>query len=142
MRRLITLATLSLLAACGSSYASDTGLITGSSVSTMAGTYNLVTVSGASLPLVMQAANPKIELTSEQIVVDASGTFTVATNQRVTNTVGEVINMTQTDAGTFATSASGTTFRFNSSNGRMVAATLSGNTLTLTAPTSTSVYVR
>ncbi|AHG88148.1 Lipocalin-like domain protein [Gemmatirosa kalamazoonensis] len=137
MRKLTTLMALTMLAACGSSYSSD---ITGTTLSNLAGTYDLMTVNGSGLPMMVQASNPKIELVSERIVVNANGTFTVTTNRRNTTTAGAVTTNTLTDAGTFGSSGSATTFHFNS--GTTATATMSGNTLTLVAPTSTSVYTK
>ena len=137
MRKLITLMSLTMLAACGSSYSSD---ITGTTLSNLAGTYNLMTVNGSGLPMIVQASNPKIELVSEQIVVNPNGTFTVTTNRRSTTAAGAVSTNTITDAGTYGASGSATTFHFNS--GTTATATRSGNTLTLVAPTSSSVYTK
>ena len=137
MRKLITLMALTMLAACGSSYSSD---ITGTTLSGLAGTYDLMTVNGSGLPMMVQASNPKIELVSERIVVNPNGTFAVTTNRRNTTTAGAVSTSTLTDAGTFGSAGSATTFHFNS--GTTATATISGNTLTLVAPTSTSVYTK
>jgi hypothetical protein len=133
MRKLLALAMLSFFVACGD----DT---TSPSSANLAGTYTLVSVNGATLPIVVQAANPKIELVSEQLVVNSNGGFTITTTRRSTPTTGAVTSATTTDAGTYSSSGSTTTFQFNSGN--KVTATLSGNTLTLSAGTSSSVYTK
>lgn len=114
--------------------------ITATASASLAGTYTLQTVNGAALPLVVQASNPKIEVTSEQLVVSSNGTFTIATNRRSTTAAGAVTTATVNDGGTYTTSGSQTTFRFNSGN--TAAAALSGSRLTLTASGSTSVYAK
>jgi hypothetical protein len=134
MKKLLFVFGLIALAAC------DSDDSTSSLNANFAGTWNLQTVNGVTVPFVVQATNPKVELVSEQLTVTSAGTFSIVTNRRNTSTTGAVTNQVQTDAGTYTTSGSTTTFKFNTGN--VVPATLSGNTLTLTAATGSSVYTR
>jgi hypothetical protein len=137
MRRLMILAPLAILAACAGN---DASTITGTSITNVPGTYDLIAVNGASLPIMVQAANPRIELIGERLDVKPGGTFTIATIRRNTSADGMVTVDTLTDAGTYGMNGSAMMFQFDSGN--RVAASESGNALVLTARTSSSVYTR
>ena len=132
MRRMLAIcaATTVLLAGCNDD---DT---TGPAQNAVAGTWNLTTVNGAGLPFVMQPT-PKIELTSEQLVVSGNGTFTQTSQVRTTNG-GNVTNETRTDAGTYSLNGTDAAFIFN--GGTTGAGIVSGNTLTVTQPGRSAVY--
>jgi hypothetical protein len=149
MRRLMTLMTLSLIAACNESdlpTLSDAARrgVANSPSTNLAGTYKLLSVNSATLPILVRPGDPRVELISEQLVVNPGGTFAIATNRRNTGADGAATMVTMTDAGTYSTSGtSGPTATFQFNTGNTVAATLSGNTLTLVAPNgSVAVYTR
>ena len=120
-----------LLAGCGS----DTA--TAPTQASVAGTWNLSTVNGSPLPFVLQAANPKLELVSDQFVVSANGTFTESTVARVTDG-GTVSTTTIPDAGTYTLNGTAATFTF--SDGSSGTATVSGNTFTVASGGYSQVY--
>jgi len=93
------------LAGCGSD---DSTSPTQASV---AGTWNLTTVNGASLPFTIQAT-PKIEVLSDQLVVSANGTFTESTQTRTTNGTSVTLQ-TVPDGGTYSLNGTAATFIFN-----------------------------
>jgi len=133
MRRMLAIvctAATVLLAGCDSN---DT---TGPSQNPVAGTWNLTTVNGTPLPFTIQAT-PKIEVTSDQLVVLANGTFTESTQTRTTN--GTTVTMqTIPDGGTYSLNGTNATFIFN--DGTTGAGTVSGNTLTVAIPGISLLY--
>ena len=87
---LVAVASLATVA-CGDSSTSASA--------TLAGTWNMTSVNGSSLPYTIQAANPKIEILNEQIIFSSAGTYTVTGNGRITSG-GTVTNQPITDSGT------------------------------------------
>ena len=125
MRRIFAVvctAAMALVAGCGSD---GPTLPTQASV---AGTWNLTTVNGAPLPFILQAANPKTEVLSDQLVVAANGTFTESTQLRYTSGTA-VTTETLPDGGTYTLSGSAATLNFN--DGTSTAGIVSGNTFTV-----------
>ena len=102
----------------------------------VSGTWNLASVNGAPLPYVMQST-PKIELMSDQLVVSANGTFTQASQVRITNG-GTITNENRNDAGTYTLVGTAATFIFN--GGATGAGTVSGTTLTVAQLGTSRVY--
>ena len=132
MRRMLTIVctAATLLGGCNSD---DT---TGPAQNAVSGTWNLQTVNGAPLPFVIQST-PKIELVSDQLVVSGNGTFTQASQVRITNG-SSVTTENRSDAGTYSLSGTSATFIFN--GGTTGAATVSGNTLSVAEPGVSLVY--
>lgn len=106
----------------------------------LAGTWNMTSANGSSLPYVLQAANPKIEILNEQIIFSSAGTFTITGNARVTN-AGTVSNTPITDAGTWTLTGNTVTAHFNSDNSNS-SGVLSGNTLTVVETGFSAVFTK
>lgn len=130
MRKLFVLAALALAAACGDS----------TSPSSVSGTYNLQTVNGAALPYVFQAANPKQELVSEQLVLTANGAFTFNDVIRVTNTGSAPTTTPTSDSGTYTLNGNSIVFSFSGTSS--IAGSIAGTTLTIFDSGLTAVYVK
>jgi len=125
MRKLLVMAfALATVVVAGCS--SDTSLAP--SQASIAGAWNLASIDGLDLPYVAQAANPKIEVVSDQLLVDADGTFTESAQLRYTD--GSTVTMRPyADSGTYM--VSGTTASFGWSNGSIGTAKISGRTITV-----------
>ena len=136
MRRLLALA---LLIASASSCSSDSS--TSPTVESLAGTWNLSTVNGTSLPFILQTTNPKVELLDDQIIASAAGTFTETGNARFTEMSGSVTHVPFTDSGTWTLNGTAVTFHFNS-DGTSGTGTLNGNSFTIGEVGFSSVYVK
>jgi hypothetical protein len=134
MRIIQGILAMALLAACNSS--DDTTFVNTS----VAGTYNLVSVSGATLPIVVQAANPKIELISEQVVLNADGTLSMTTTKRTTSATGTTSDSSISATGTYTVTGSALQLLF--SNGGIINGTVLDNSITLIGATSSSLYVK
>ena len=132
MRKFLTVAVFALFTACGGD--SSTQPVTASVV----GTYQLSTINGSGLPFVLQAANPKVEILGDQLVVNAGGTFSQNTSIRVTNGTA-VTTQTLLDAGTYTLNGTAATFMFNS-DGSTGTATVGTNQLTIAEGGFSSVY--
>jgi hypothetical protein len=113
--------------------------------STAVGTWNLVTINGASLPYtVFDDPTPpayKIEVISDQFVVHAGGTFDQLT------TVRETIDGTATlvpvpDTGVWTQTGSSVTVTFDSDTSISAVLVISGNTATSSEPGFVAVYQR
>jgi len=133
MRRFLAVIALVALSACGSD--SSTG-ISGS----IAGTYNLTSVNGSGLPFTLQASNPKIEILSDQLIINTGGTFTENGNFRITNGTS-VTTQSLPDAGTYIQNGTAVSFVFQS-DGSTGTGTISGNTLTVAQSGFSSVYTK
>lgn len=135
MRRLLSLTlTLAavLLVGCGSD-----GGPTAPTTSSIAGTWNLTTINGSPLPFVMQASNPKVEVLSDQLVVNANGTFTETGQLRLTQG-GTVVTQAVVGAGTYTLDGTAASFRW--SDGSTGTATVSGKTATVAEGGYSYVY--
>jgi hypothetical protein len=105
-----------------------------------AGTWNLTTVNGSPLPFIAQAASPKVELLSDQLILGASGTFTQTTTVRFTD-VGVDTTQTFADAGTYTVNGTAISFRFNS-DGSVETGTVGSTTLTVAGGGFSAVYTK
>jgi hypothetical protein len=135
MRKLLTLTfaiASALITGCGSD-----GATTAPSQSSIAGTWNLATINGSPLPFVVQASNPKLEVLSDQLVVNANGTFTENGQLRVSQG-GTVVNQAVVGAGTYT--LDGTAVSFQWSDGSTGTATVSGRTATVAEDGYSYVY--
>ena len=123
IRRFASLAFVSLIACAGSTETSPVA-------PSFAGTWNLQTVDGVSLPYLTQGSGAnKIELVSEQGTITSSA-FTLLSNYRITNN-GAVSTQSQSSTGTYTLSGSTATFRDNA-DASMATGTVSGNSLIVT----------
>jgi hypothetical protein len=134
MRRFLALALLLASASCSSDSS------TNPTPESLAGTWNLSTVNGSSLPFLLQAANPKVELLDDQFIVSSAGTFTQTQNVRLTDASG-VTNLPFTDSGTWTLNGTSVTFTFTS-DGSSGTGTVSGNSFTFGGPGFPLVYVK
>jgi hypothetical protein len=133
MRRIVALMVLSVLAACG-------GDSSTSASASVVGTWNLTSVNGAALPFIASAANPKVEVLSDQYVITSSGTFTETTTLRVTQGTA-VTTQTSPESGTYTTSGTAVNLKY-ASDGSTETGTFSGNTLTFSSSGFSAVYTR
>jgi hypothetical protein len=136
MRR--PLATLSLIvavAACGGDKAVGT-----TPIGEVVGTYSLTTINGATLPFVYarQGADTD-EVLDDAITITPSGEWSEIWHDRYTRADG-VTTQEFTDGGLF--SRTGTSITFVSTRGGYLQGSLSGNTLSFTAPGATLIYLR
>jgi len=92
---------------------------------------------GSPLPFVVQASNPKLEVLSDQLVVNANGTFTENGQLRVSQG-GTVVNQAVVGAGTYT--LDGTAVSFQWSDGSTGTATVSGRTATVAEDGYSYVY--
>lgn len=137
MRRLLSL-TFTLAAVFLASCGSDGGT-TAPTSSSIAGTWNLTTINGSPLPFVVQATNPKVEVLSDQLVVNANGTFTETGQLRLTQG-GTVVNQAVVGAGTYTLDGTAASFRW--SDGSTGTATVSGRTATVAEAGYSYVYTQ
>jgi len=123
MRRLfLALGAISLLA-CGDS--------TGVGAASAVGTWNLVTVNGDPVPsIVLDIANPpfRVEIVSDQIILDEDGTYTETSLTRETES-GTVTDFPDFDTGIW--SQTGRNLTVTASDGSVTHPTISGNDITL-----------
>jgi hypothetical protein len=124
---------LSLAVACTDS--------SGPTQSSVAGTWNLQTVDGASLPFVIdQSGVNKVEVTGDVLVVTSAGAFTQATSVRVTQN-GVVTTQVIPDAGSYVIHGTSVTFQFQS-DGSVGTGMLMDNTLTVNASGVSYIYTK
>lgn len=135
MRRLGFLLLTAVLIGCGSDSS------TGPSSATIAGTWNLQSINGTTLPFTLaQTGANKIELTSDIIVVSGTGSFTQTSTLRTTDN-GQVTTQSVADAGTYTLNGSAVTLRWNS-DGSISTGSWVGNTITATGDGLAFVYKR
>ena len=132
MRRVFAVLLFAAFAGCGGDSATATS-------ANIVGTYALSTVNGGPLPFTFQAAEPKIELISDQFVVSSNGTFTESTVVRVTDE-GVVSMKTFPDAGTYVVEGALASFTFG--DGSIGTYTVGTNRLTGTDAGLTLVYTK
>lgn len=119
-------------AACGGG---DDGINEPASI---AGTYNLQTIDGQAPPVVVyEEPGFKVEITSGNFILAASGSFSTTIGWRLTEN-GVVTTETESFPGTYT--VNGSTVNFAYSDGDSDSATLAGNTLTFTDGGSTAVF--
>ena len=130
MRRLLAATLLALITACGGD-SSQRPLV-------VPGTYLMKTINGAVLPFIIQAAAPKVELISDELVLATGGTFTEAALLRVTDGT-TVTNERSTDTGTWT--VNGTALTLKAPDGTQITGTLTTDgALALSANGLTAVY--
>ena len=132
MRKVFAVALCAAVVACGGDSATATS-------AGIAGTYTLATVNGGPLPFTFQAAEPKLELLSDQLILTAAGTFTESTVVRVTDE-GVVTTRTFPDAGTYIVDAGLASLTFG--DGSIGTYTVGNNRLTGTELGLTVVYTK
>jgi uncharacterized protein YceK len=141
MRRMLAIAyavSTVVLAGCGSDGSTDpTQNLSGDSA--LIGTWNLTTVNGAALPLLLQESDPKVELMSDQLVVLGNGKFTRSLLARFTDG-SDSSTQTYPDSGTYKMSGSSAIFTFTDGSGGM--GTLAGNRMTVSGTGIPFVYQR
>ncbi|MEX0908151.1 MAG: lipocalin family protein, partial [Gemmatimonadaceae bacterium] len=104
----------------------------------IAGTYNLQTLDGQSLPVVVfDEPGFKLEVVSGNFVLAANRTFTTNVVFRITAD-NEVSTEAESFSGTYTVSGSTVTFTY--SDGDTDSATLAGDTLTFSDGGSTAVF--
>ena len=111
---------------------------TGPGGSSATGTYNLRTVNGNNLPVVvLQVGSDRVEVTQGSITLNADNTFTDRTTFRVTES-GTSTTDTEVIAGTYT--RNNNAIQFSTDEGDTYSASLSGNTLTQTIEGFVLVY--
>jgi hypothetical protein len=141
MRRMLAIAyavSTVVLAGCGSDGSTDPTQALGGS-SALVGTWNLTTVNGAALPLLLQESDPKVELMSDQLVVLGNGKFTRSLLARFTDG-SDSSTETYPDSGTYKMSGSSAIFTFTDGSGGL--GTLTGNQMTVSGTGIPFVYQR
>ena len=135
MRFRIALASMLFAIACGSDST------TGPTAVSLAGTWNLQSVNGSSLPFVIaQTGANKAELVSDVVTVVPTGSFTEITTVR--NTInGQVTTSSVGDAGSYVLNGTAVTFQFNS-DGSVGTGSISGNTLTVATNGFSYIYTK
>ena len=133
--KMVAMAVLGLAAAaCGGG---DDGINEPVSI---AGTYNLQTIDGEAPPVVVyEEPGFKVEITSGNFILAASGSFSTTVVWRLTED-NVVTTETETFLGTYT--VNGPTVNFAYSDGDSDSATLAGNTLTFTDAGTTVVFRR
>jgi hypothetical protein len=107
MRKLLAILAFASLAGCSKD--SSTGPVS------IVGTYSLQSVNGTPLPFIAQASDPKIEILSDLITINAGTAF--GRNALVRTTYGtSASTTTSTDAGTYVVNGTAISFTFNSTN--------------------------
>ncbi|MEX1187286.1 MAG: hypothetical protein WEA80_11910 [Gemmatimonadaceae bacterium] len=130
--KVAAIAVLGLVAACGGD---GDGINEPASI---AGTYNLQTLDGQSLPVVVfDEPGFRLEIVSGNFVLAASRTFTTSVVFRITED-NAVTTESESFNGTYT--VTGSTVNFTYSDGDTDSATLAGNTLTFTDGGSTAVF--
>lgn len=108
---------------------------------TIAGTWNLQTINGTTMPFVIaQTGANKDELLSDMLVVSGTGSFTQTTTLRSTRN-GAASTQSIADAGSYSLNGSAVSFRWNSDNSTGTGS-WTGNTLTMAADGFAVVYTR
>ena len=105
----------------------------------LVGTWKLTSVNGSSLPVTLQAANPKIEVLSDQVIFASAGTFTQTGNYRITSS-GTVSNQPITDTGTWTQSGTAVTVH-NSDNSTLTGSQI-GTVFTIVLTPNSFVYTK
>lgn len=99
----------------------------------------LESVNGLPLPFVLQSANPRVEVMSDQLVISETGTF--AETFAVRRTMGtDVTTENGTAKGTYE--LDGTTVRLPYTDGSTGRGVTTGNNLTLSGDGFSPAYVR
>ena len=142
MRRMLAIAyavSTVVLAGCGSDSSTDPTQSSLAGNSALVGTWNLTSVNGAALPLLLQQSDPKVELLSDQLVVLANGKFTRSLLARFTDGT-DSSTQTYPDSGTYSIRGAAAVFTFADGSGGM--GTLVGNLMTVSGTGIPFVYQR
>lgn len=132
LKRIAAIA-LVLVTACGGDSTSP--------VISVAGTWNLQTINGATLPFVVQQSGAnKAEITADVLTVTSTGSFTQLTSTRTTVN-GVATNGSAADAGSYTTNGNTATFHFNS-DGSSGTAVFDEHTLTTVVVGTSFIYKR
>lgn len=135
-RTLIAVAAACVVAAgCGSDNS-----VAPVSMASIAGTYNLKTYNGLTVPAVIQATGPKVEVLDDQVIVRADGTWSENGNFRLTDLSGVTIQ-NETGSGTYTLNGATASFR-DGSDGSVTTAIFSGVTFTVVDGNATLIYAR
>lgn len=127
LRRLTTLAALSLLAACGDAMGPDAD---------EAGVYQLATVNGKRLPTPFF----EVELLSASASLEEDGSYQHESTVRGIDALGDLVTQTTRESGTYT--RSGNQLTFTSTIGEVTTAAYSGRTLTVREAEVVLVYRR
>jgi hypothetical protein len=136
LRTLVATASVCIL---GSGCGSDTSMAP-VTMASVAGTYNLTTYHGLALPALVQAANPKVEVLNDQVIVSANGSWSASGTFRITDASG-IRTQIETGSGTYTLTGSTAMFR-EATDGDVRTVVFSSNIFTVTEGTQTVVYTR
>jgi hypothetical protein len=100
-------------------------------------TWNLVTANGAPLPFTVPGITPRLDVTSDKLVLKTDGTFTESTQANSINGT-TVTPQTIPDGGTYTLTGTSATFVFT--DGTVGVATITATTLSVVLPTVALVY--
>jgi len=127
MNRFLLVAGVALLAACGSD--SPTGPSNPNSAS-IAGTYQMRTVSGSPLPFTYQSGTTKVVITSDVLVVADGGTWS-ETGAFTASVNGQTSNQVISDGGTWTRAGSAVSFYSSQQGATSYAGTFTGSGFSL-----------
>lgn len=130
MRRFLAAAVLVFAAACNSDSAVR--------ADTVPGTYALQSVNGAGLPYVLQPTNPRVELVSDQFLINSDGTFSEVGQTRTTPSGGSSTTDPFNEYGTWSVSGNQVFFRFSDSSTEN--GTISGSEITFSTGNGSAIY--
>jgi hypothetical protein len=132
VRRILMMLAVAASVACNDS---STGL------SSVEGTYTLRSINGTNLPYtVLQSGTTKIEVTDDVITLNSNGTFTETGHTRTT-TNGVATSNLGTDTGTYTTSGTAITLRYNS-DASTSSGSVNGDQLIIVDQGLSAVYTR
>ncbi len=109
-------------------------------MASIAGTYNLKSYNGITVPAVIQASGPKVEVLNDQVIVNANGTWSESGTYRISDLSG-VTTQTETGAGTYTLNGATVTFR-ESTDGSVITGVFAGVTFTVANVGATLIYSR
>lgn len=104
----------------------------------VAGSWTLTSVSGVSLPATIQAANPRLEIISETLVIRTDGTFEQTRLLRSTNG-GQASDTLARDKGTYDLYVAAAMLHFQG-NGTTASAEIDGSNLIVSSPGNALTY--
>ncbi|MDB4915413.1 MAG: Lipocalin-like domain protein [Gemmatimonadetes bacterium] len=125
-----------LIIACGGAEVATEPVVT-----SVAGTWNLTSVNGKSLPFTFQAADPREELLAKKYVITAAGTYSYSYSVRATDDDGQVTLSNGSDSGTESLSNTIVTFR-SGSDGSTLTAVVSGTTMTIVSGDYSQLFTK
>lgn len=131
MRHYAAIAVLAATLACGADKSTRP-------LAPVAGSWTLISVDGAPLPATVQAANPKLDIVIENLIIRPNGTFEQARVLRRTN-AGQVSDSLSMDGGTYDLYVAAAFLHFLST-GSTASAEVDGSTLTVSTASNSFVY--